>query len=188
MSASTGVVVPGTKTMIALPTKVPTAPEPQAFEIPPQKMSAYHEMRLPLSELPPVRNVIEAEVEPLCAEALPYMQKEFPRLDSGSFIHFVRSTFRDNKIRLVRTDDAWGCAEASMSIWEPKVSVKVLWIAKLVNSTVDGMTLLKYFEDWAKTIKAQKITVAGVQGVDLSAAAKVLGMDRMVYFEKEYGA
>jgi hypothetical protein len=81
------------KAMIALPTKMATAPEPVAHEIPPQKMSTYHEMRLPLSELSPVRNVVEAEVEPLCTQALPYLQKEFPRLDSGSFIHFVRSTF-----------------------------------------------------------------------------------------------
>jgi hypothetical protein len=74
-----------------------------------------------------------------------------------------------------------------MSIWEPQITVKVLWIAKLTNSTVDGMTLLKYFEEWAKSIKAAKIVVHGAQGVDLSAAAKVLNMERRAFFEKEYG-
>jgi len=184
---STSTSVPGMKAMIALPTKVAEVAAPPVFEIPPQKMSTYHEMRLPLSELPEVRNVVESEVEPLCTQALPYLQKEFPRLDSGSFIHYARSTFRDNKIKLVRTDDAWGCAEASMSIWEPQLTVRVLWIAKLTNSTVDGMTLLKYFENWAKSVRAKKLVVHGVQGVDLSAAAKVLNMERRAFFEKDYG-
>ena len=173
--------------VIARPTTLTTAGLPGIVEIPPQRMAARAAIRLPEAELPAVRKVIDAEVEELALKGLPFLQLRYPRLDIGSFTHFVRGALWKNTYRIVRTEDAWGAAEASMSIWEPNLTVKVLWLQRLSNSTVDPMAILRDFEAWTRSIRATKFSVEDAPGINLSDCAKVLNMTKEVVFEKEMG-
>lgn len=184
MKAQFAEVKPAVAT-IARPTTLVTAGLPGIVEIPPQRMSAHSAIRLPEAELPAVRRVVDAEVEELARKGLPFLQLRYPRLDIGSFTHFVRGALWRNTLRIVRTEDAWGAAEASLTIWEPNLTVRVLWLQRLSNSIVDPMAILRDFEAWARNIRATKISMEDAPGINLSECAKVLDMTKEVVFEKE---
>lgn len=150
------------------PTPAPYAP----------RMTEIQQISLPEERLPRVRRVVEAEVGELCAKCLTLYQERFPRLELDAWVSYVRQALVRNDSRVVRTDNAWGMAQAVRTFYEPAPVVVDFGVMKLKTSLSDPVAIYLDFENWARQIGAVEFRFGSMTGADLTPIAKRLGVTR----------
>ena len=165
---------------IASPVRIETAAMPGLIlEVPPPRMAKHHQMKLPEEQLPTVRRVVESDLEELIPVSVSLLKKTHPAISQNAIIGYVRGNLLNNKIRIVRTNYAWGAAEITRDFYEEQLSAEIKFVCKIKTVAPDAVAIYEDLKKWAKACGAKKLYY-GTSSVDtnIESIAKRIGFSR----------
>jgi hypothetical protein len=161
--------------MIARPEKVvptPLAPVP-VWSVP--KMSEIAGINFSSQRAAPgPRPVSEADFETLIPWSVEKMNGRFPRLTQESLVHWTRSSLKNPRIRIIRTDNAWGAAIAATTFFEPEITVSDIFVVAQRATVDEALSIYRNFLQWAQGLNAVEVIFGSSTGVDISPFMKRL--------------
>jgi hypothetical protein len=101
-------------------------------------------------------------------------KKTWPLMEGGNMLASCMQAMGDPSVLLIRSENAFGCAVAERTLYEPRLWVKEQWVFSL-NKSGESLLIYKAMMDWAKSINAFRFTFGSLTEADLDAVAKRLG-------------